>query len=469
MRRRKVDSNAERQMVIGMITSSEFLSQVSSTIDLKLLSASHIKTIVKWCLRHYERYKEAPGKTIESIYQAWAEKTHAKPDVIEAVHDMLEDLSDQYESASELNVPYLLDMTAQHLTISRLKQLSNDIEYAIHQSDPEIAEIALSSYNSINIGQGHGIDPLNDDQAWDNAFAESQRPIIKFGHESADKFFKHALTRDALIGILGPEKRGKTWWCLEFAFRGLANRRKVAFFEVGDLSESQIMKRIGARLCARPLFRNDLGEINIPISIEKVGGSAECEWKTVVKDKIARAEVCKKATKKFMRRYGISNDPHFMVSTHPNSSIHIQGIDNILNRWEIEKGFIPDVIIIDYPDILAPEPDTTHQAVRDQINATWKALRRLSQERHCLVIVPTQANRAAYTSETMSMDNFSEDKRKFAHVTGMLGLNQNEEEKEQGVMRLNWIVLRESNFSSYQCLSVAQCLTLGRAYCCSVF
>ena len=127
---------------------------------------------------------------------------------------------------------------------------------------------------------------------------------------------------------------------------------------------------------------------------------------------------------------------------------------------------MPDVIIIDYADILAPEPNTGQLNIRDQINSTWKALRRLSQEKHCLVIAPTQADAASYNQTLLDLRNFSEDKRKLSHVTGMLGLNQTKEEKGRGIMRLNWIVLREDNFQTDRCLYVGQCLTLGRAFSC---
>ena len=99
----------------------------------------------------------------------------------------------------------------------------------------------------------------------------------------------------------------------------------------------------------------------------------------------------------------------------------------------------------------------------------WKALRRLSQEKHCLVMAPTQADAASYDAYTLTAKNFSEDKRKLGHVTGMLGLNQIEEEKVAGIMRLNWIVLREAPFSIDRFLYVGQCLPLARSFCCSYF
>ena len=117
------------------------------------------------------------------------------------------------------------------------------------------------------------------------------------------------------------------------------------------------------------------------------------------------------------------------------------------------------MIVIDYADILAPPHGVAD--TRDQINSTWKQLRALSQSTHSLVVTATQADANSYNANTIGRSNFSEDKRKLAHVTGLVGLNANSDEKECGILRLNWIVLRESAFTETQCVHVAGCLEIG--------
>ena len=146
------------------------------------------------------------------------------------------------------------------------------------------------------------------------------------------------------------------------------------------------------------------------------------------------------------------------LSCHPNSSLTVGGIRAILQNWE-RTGWVPDVIVIDYADILAPPHGIAD--TRDQINSTWKQLRALSQSTHSLVVTATQADAASYNTNTIGRANFSEDKRKLAHVTGLVGLNANSDEKECGILRLNWIVLRESAFTETQCVHVAGCLEIG--------
>jgi hypothetical protein len=67
------------------------------------------------------------------------------------------------------------------------------------------------------------------------------------------------------------------------------------------------------------------------------------------------------------------------------------------------------------------------------------------------------------------MENFSNDKRKYAHVNGMLALNQNKRDKENQVMRLGWLVLREATFSMTRQLAVGTCFALSRAITCASF
>ncbi len=304
-------------------------------------------------------------------------------------------------------------------------------------------------------------------------FAEGTDPLIKFSGD-AGRFFNSALTRESLIAIQGPEKRGKTFWCMEFMMRALRQRRKVAFFQVGDLSQRQVLMRFGARVSGMPLWPNQCGDIRYPKSIkimanvkgQNVVKHTSIKYKTKTCDQHITQEICEQSVKRFLRHCGLSKKhTHLMISDHPSGTATVRDIEGILDQWEVEKSFIPDIIIIDYADILAPE-SRKHEG-RDRTNETWMALRRLSQERRVLVISPTQADASSYDRHIQSMKNFSEDKRKLAHVTGLFGLNQDDREKEQSIMRLNWIVLRESAYNIRQCLYVGQCLPLGRMVCCS--
>jgi len=471
MRKTRVDSGLQRTFIQALIASDAFLAGAAAHLDTSLIESPHLRMIADWCIKYHEAHHQAPRRAIEPIYYTWSEKQEEQTDEDDAIRTLLGGLSEDYAAAGDINVPYLLDELAVYITQRKLHGLRDDLETQLFQGDVEEAILSVNGFRASTIGRGAGIDPLGDSEAWTMAFTEDSEPLIQLPG-AAGKFFGTSLARESLIAIQAPEKRGKTWWCIELVLRALHQRRKVAFFQVGDLSEGQILRRLAVRLSARPMWHRDCGEYSLPRAIERVQDKNGDFTMEVIRRpaKIHAAsinqEAAVEAVKKFHRSCGTNPDTtQLMLSVHSTGSTRVADIESILTGWEVERGFIPDVVVIDYADILAPQ--TTRLDVRDQVNETWAAMRRLSQDRRCLVISPTQANAASYNGKTQSMANFSNDKRKMAHVTGMFGLNQNETEKGQGLMRLNWIVLRESPFIASECLFVAQELALGRPMCCS--
>lgn len=141
---------------------------------------------------------------------------------------------------------------------------------------------------------------------------------------------------------------------------------------------------------------------------------------------------------------------------------------DILNAGPLHRFTVQGVLThncIDYADILAPV--FPKEDKRDQINTTWQMMRRLSQEMHGLVVTATQADADSFNSDLQRRKNFSNDRRKYDHVTGMFALNQTDKEKGEGRMRLNWLQLRDGAFTETKCVHVAGCLAIADPWVCS--
>jgi hypothetical protein len=173
------------------------------------------------------------------------------------------------------------------------------------------------------------------------------------------------------------------------------------------------------------------------------------------------ANQAKKALRKFFRKYR----RRFKLATYPAGILTVSEIRRALNDWERYDGFVPDLIVIDYADLLSAD-DGQVKEFRHRQDHIWKSLRALSQERHVLLITATQADADSYKRGKLSLSNFSEDKRKLAHVTAQYGLNQDPQgrEKKIGVMRINEIVVREGEFSADNEVFILQDLSSGRPF-----
>lgn len=462
MKRTKVDAGLEKQFLIGMVTSTPFLAGCALSVDTTLFPARYCQLVSDWCITHFKRYGTSPGKDLTAVYHAWVENEHPSDEDADAVSTFLESISDLHDTAPEINVPFLTQELGRYMTLRGMEKLKEQIEFHLLKGEADAGLEAVQNFRSPQLSANNGYTLTK--SALARAFAAPVETLIHFPGAGGE-FFGPALTRDSLIAIQAPEKRGKTNLTLEFGFRGLRSGKKVAIFQTGDLSEAQLTKRIAIRMAGIPLWKSQCAGVDYPISIEieKEGNDRIPVVKTAVRTfpepiNLANANVGRKL---FNRRYRLDGT-ELKLSVHPNNSINVAGINAILQRWKYEEGWVADVILVDYADILAPE--TFRKESRDQVNETWQALRRLSQEWHACVITATQANAASYQTKTQGMQNFSNDKRKLAHVTGLCAINQTHDEKKLGVVRLNWIVLRESEFSPDRCLWIAQCIPLGQAY-----
>jgi len=438
-----------------MIVDSVVLGRISSKWQGQMFKSKWANLIAKWCLGYYRKYQEAPMVQIEGLYESWAESANDK-ETVSLVSKFLGSLSEEYESLKdESNSSYIIDVAGRYFNQVKIEHLLQLTQGSIDEGKVDKAVDHIASYNQIEMGVGKGIDILHDVEAIKEAFADKKEPLIQYPGDLGE-FFGDSLERDGFVAFMGPEKRGKSFWLLDIAYRAMLARKKVAFFEVGDMSQNQIMRRLMVRVARRPLCA---GKIYVPtdMSFDDTNEIDTSSKRESYKDKLSWRDA-RKACQRLMRKKVKSKDSYFRLSCHPNSTLNVKVLKAIIQSWE-RDGWTPDVVVIDYADIL--NMDYAALEGRDRINETWKQLRSLSQVFHCLVVTATQTDAASYKTPTLTMSHFSEDKRKLSHVTGMIGINALREEKDEGVMRLNWVALRERRFSESACVYVAGCLEIA--------
>lgn len=462
MRSRRVQGGHERQVLIAMIVNRPVLSAVSAKWEPGMFSSKWANIIGGWCVKHFRQYKKPPGKDIVTIFEDWSEAKERDKETVQLIDKFLASLSAEYASLKkELNVDYIMDLAGNYFTKVKQKQLGESIIAAVEEGNLTEVEELVQKYSKVDVSSSEGTDLFAEPNVMEKAFDAKREPLITYEH-GLGVFYGDALERDGFIAFMGMEKVGKTWCLMDVAWTAILQHKKVAFFEVGDLSRDQVVRRFAVRAAQVPMKPR---VVSIPTNIiydEEAGPIVNFEEKKFKKG--LDYSTAWEAMQLFIKKNKI--EPNALrISTHPNSSISILGVQSIIDSWE-RQGWVPDVVIIDYADIL--EPISGQVDSRDQINATWKKMRAMSQEYHCLVVTATQVKASAYEDETLGKMHFSEDKRKFAHVTGMVGLNQTNKDKRAGVVRYNWTVLREEEFIETQCCYVAPCLSLGTAVALSV-
>lgn len=513
------DQYIERRIIVGLITSHSFVNEFASLFKSEYFISKTAQTIARWCISYQEKYEKAPQSHIQDIY--FRKIQDLDKDTAEWIEDVLESLSDDF-AGSDLNIDYLKDETEKYFKQRSIVLFAEEIQDDSDRGDVLEAESKIAKFNSPQRLTGGAFDPLSaPPELHREAFEQSSDSFVKYPG-ALGEHVSPEMTRESFVAFMGPDKVGKTSLLFDTSYRAASQGKNVAFFEAGDMTQRQLLRRQGLYLLRRsdkpqycsPMFvpvldcfynqvdmcKNDNRESDCGVFEELRPGKGEfgkcykevfhksmqevvqafedakdykpCKycskynpkrfvgavwyrWRDKV-DPITWREAYK-AGKRFKEKCKSSNIRWFI---YPADTLRIADIKNELAIVYKQEGWAPDIIITDYPDLMLP--DDPKKEGRDAIDNIWKRHRNLSQEMKCLVVTVTQSDADAYTSKTLSRKNFSEDKRKFAHVTAFFGINQTEEEKAKGVFRLNRLVAREDYFDSKQQVKVLSKPEIGR-------
>lgn len=152
----------------------------------------------------------------------------------------------------------------------------------------------------------------------------------------------------------------------------------------------------------------------------------------------------------------------FGILDFPANTLTMSRIKNIIRQYKREGKKI-DMVVADYMDILAKEKHYSRDFRQSQ-NELWLDGRSLAMSEDVLFLVATQSNRVLPDVKYLTQANISEDIRKGAHVTAMIGMMRTPEDKRLGLAKMNIIAGRNISYSEDNVFTILQCLEQGNPF-----
>lgn len=454
-------ANIDRMIWSLMTGEKTIISSYRRHIEPDLIQAAEPRAVLFWTLDHFDNHGSSPG--IDEI-------THR----VDALSGDAKDTKQKQRAARvEDYVGHLINNymdrpldpdRSSHVTRETLNQLRvADIQRQVDQME----ERGQSARAARLLEQFEQIPPIskpfiNLNGAEGYRFPRTGQSMFDMG-DDLGRFFGDVIQRKRLLSLMGPEKRGKSFWLLEFAYRAFLAGYRVAIWSVGDMDEFDFRERWASRLTGRPDTDQRVSipggcEVDVPKTGHKTHArtvaSANRKMKSWTPEEVAKEQ------KRIERSHKVKRPDDTLIRFYEEPMMSITAAE-ISSEMESASygGWDVDVVVIDYADILAPATGKSDE--RAEINDTWMTLRKMSQVLNACVVTATQTDTPSYDVHTMTMKNFTGDKRKLSHVFGMIGLNQTEDEKADDAMRLNWVVRRKGKFTQTQCVHVSGCRAIG--------
>lgn len=482
--------NIEELITVSLILDSEYARRIQHKINLDHITSKHYKLISNWCLDYVAKYGKAPGRAIEEIYEV--ESHRLQEDLQDQVLSVLESLSDRYTDKT-FNTEYIYNKSITYIDRQELLVRARNVIHYVEKDDIGNARNVIRGYNEIK-----------QDVVSDGVFLNPEN-FYKVKEGLGDGIFKLSGSMGKLIGdlhrgwfgaFLAPMKKGKTFFLCDWAIEGFLQGLKVVLFSL-EMRDQDIDRRLFTALAAEPIEpctllipqfdckKNQNGTCNRKERRSSVAlyepdddGNGE---KPDFDEADTSYQVCNECRKdKELKRFyhpeswfeevkfkGITwddvrpdrrkgrlkvyNEKNFRRFCPPIGTVPFSYIEETLIDLELTDGFVPDLVVVDYADLI----ESNLKEYRHKIDDIWKKHARLAVEKDCLVLTASQSNKEGFNTRSLHEGSAAEDVRKNAHVTVMLGINQSKklQEREKGLLRVNLLFHRYKEIISAECLT----------------
>jgi replicative DNA helicase len=238
---------------------------------------------------------------------------------------------------------------------------------------------------------------------------------ITSGMPTLDKLLYGGFGTNEIAIAMAPPGRGKSFFLLNMMYNAMLSGKNVLYITL-ELSEKSVAKRLYSRI-AYASRKEMLDEDTITRSANK--------FFTIAKSK-------------------------GRIIYHPSKSLTVEGIESLIEQYKFYFDFSPDLLIVDYLDLLAPRRSDFKLELRQTLRNITDELRSIALRRGIAVLTATQANRASLAKPKITEANVSESFGKVEVSDIILAISQTEEEKNQKRARL--ILLKNRDYVSGGCI-----------------
>lgn len=258
--------------------------------------------------------------------------------------------------------------------------------------------------------------------------------------------------RKELFLFMGARGKGKSWFLTHVGKRALMQRWRVLLVTLemsgpsymGRFLQSffSISRRKAEVIVTRMETSRDRTEL-ADLLQEKI------ERRTMVDEDI-KTFLVNKAKREFKKR------PPIYIKQFPTGQLTVKELEAYLDGLERFEGFVPDVILIDYPDLMSMDVKN----LRVELGRTFAAVRGIGVARNLAVVAVTQGNRESEDATLVTGGMASEDISKLAHADNFVTYSQTPAEYALGIARL-YVEKARNEVAKFQVL-ITQAYAIGQ-------
>jgi len=402
---------------------------IRGTISVALFEGEY-KEIAQKAYNFIDNYKQVPGEHIADLFAEFLEAHDDKAKLYDHILTNLFIVQEDLKQG-DVNIQYIMDQLAVFVRRQEIKDAIMQSAQLLQNNDPDaLDEIDTILTNGLK-GRLQVFDSGTFIRDTDKSleFLEANSETFPTG---IPEFNDHCVgpARKELFLFMAPPKRGKTWALINFGRRVIQARLKVCHVTL-EMSETRMAQRYLQNIFA--ISKRDAKTLEMFFKRNPDGTFLDLDLQTVnSKLLFSDPQIRRKLINKINRKTYRSLVDRLVIKQFPSGSLSVTQLTAYLNLLEEREKFIPDLLIIDYPDLMAVDINN----FRHSIGHIFVKLRGLAVERNIALVTATQANRSGASAKQVSDINVAEDFSKIATADSVVTYSQTEAESQYKLARL---------------------------------
>ena len=374
------------KLVHSLLNDSKFLERIAEALETKYFENESFAWSVDTIKKHFIKYKATPNLEAMAVY------------IKEIPDDVLREaaknaLKETFKDTTGLD--FIKDKTIDFCKNQALKQaIYNSVDLfksGNHEEVRKIIDTALKVGLDTDIGHEYV-------SMFVQRINEASRKIISTGWPVIDNVIDGGLGAGELGVIVAPAGIGKSWGLVSMAASALKNEKNILYYTM-ELSQNYVGLRFDSYFTGIPSQNLKYHQEEMKNKLEDIKGN-------------------------------------LIIKYYPTKTATIQSLRGHIEKTKIVKQFIPDVIFVDYADLLSGHG----KEKRFILENIYEDLRGLAGELQIPIWTASQANKSALEHDVIEADKVAEAYAKVMIADFVMSLSRKIADKISGTAR--WHIIK---------------------------
>ena len=343
-----------------MLSDRPFCDQISEVLDVVFLDYEYLRVFVKILLDHRSKYKVHPSYEIMESRIRTECNNYSK-----ALKEQLLRFYVSVKTTDRIeNAPYIKDSSIDFCRKQILKgAMMKSVKLIKSSSFDEISKV-IEEALKLGTDNNFGHDFIKD---FEERYTITARNPVSTGFDRIDEISKGGLGKSELGVVIAPTGAGKSMVLVHLGAEALKAGKTVVHYTM-ELQDTVVGNRYDSCVSGVPLSDLFFNKNQVLLKIKDIPGQ-------------------------------------LIIKEYPTKSASTETIKQHIERLK-KKGIEPDMIIVDYADLL--RPTRTSAEKRFDLESTYEEMRAIAQIYKCPVWTASQTNRSGLNAEVITMEAISE-------------------------------------------------------------